>query len=371
MTKRAFARTDTSLVADWWWTIDRPLMAVFALLAALGVIFVFAASPPVAMRMDLSPWHFSLRQCLFLTIGLTLLIGASMLAPLGVARIGRFVFVVGLALLALVPFVGHEVNGATRWLAFGGLRLQPSEFVKPALVLVTAHMIASRNGLEGLPRAALVVTLVIALLLAQPDVGTALLVACVFLTMVFAAGLAWHWVGVLTTGGVGLIVFAYETFGHVRSRIDAFLAADQGYQVQRALDAVTAGGWFGRGPGEGVVKDHLPDSHADFIFAASLEEFGLLTGLVVVLLFAIIVVRSLVLADRQSDRFARIAAVGLATQLGLQATVNLGVNVALLPPKGMTLPFVSYGGSSLLALALGTGLMLALLRRNPRPAILP
>lgn len=367
----AFARTDTSVVANWWWTIDRPLLVALALLATLGLVFVVTASPPVAERMALSPWHFAVRQCLFLGAGLFLLLAASMLAPLGVERIGRAVLLPGLLLLALVPLIGHEANGATRWLSIAGLRIQPIEFVKPALVIVAAQILASRDGLDALPKAALPIGFVVLLLLLQPDVGTALLVTAVFVVMVFAAGLAWHWVGLLGAGGVGLLVFAYSTFGHVRSRIDAFLANDQGYQVNQAVTAVSAGGWFGRGPGEGVVKDHVPDSHADFIFAASLEEFGLLVGLVVVVLFALIVLRSLMLADRQPDRFAQLAATGLATLLGLQAVVNLGVNVALLPPKGMTLPFISYGGSSLLALALGTGLMLALLRRTPRIAVVP
>ncbi len=366
----AFGRTDTSVVANWWWTIDRPLLVALTLLAAIGIVFVVTASPPVAERMVLSPWHFALRQCLFVGIGAVILLSASLLAPLGVLRIGRMFFIGGLALLALVPIVGTEVNGAVRWLSLGGFKLQPSELVKPALIVVTAHILARGDRAEALPEALLPVGIVLALLLLQPDVGTALLVTAVFAVMVFAAGLAWHWVGVLGVGGIGLAVLAYQGFGHVRSRVDAFLANDQGFQVSQALSAVSAGGWFGRGPGEGAVKDHVPDSHADFIFAASLEEFGLIAGFVVLLLFAFVVLRSLVLADGQTERFAQLAAVGLTTQLGLQAVINLGVNVSLLPPKGMTLPFVSYGGSSVVALAIGTGMLLALLRRQPRIAVL-
>jgi cell division protein FtsW len=366
---RAFDRTDTSVLANWWWTVDRPLLVALALLAGAGVVFVFTASPPVAERMGLSPWHFALRQCAFLALAAVVLAACSMLAPLGVRRIGTGLFWAALALLALVPFVGYEVNGAVRWLVVGGLRIQPSEFVKPALVVVAAHWLASRDGIRGLPRAALPVAFVTALLLAQPDVGQALLVLAVFAVMIFAAGLAWPWVVAFAGGGALIGVLAYQGFDHVRSRIDAFLAADPGFQVQQSLMAVEAGGWLGRGPGEGVVKNHLPDSHADFIFAAGVEEFGLLVGLVLVVIFAVVVLRGLVLADRQSDRFAQLGAVGLLTQFGLQAGINLGVNVAILPPKGMTLPFVSYGGSSLVALALGTGMALALLRRTPAMAV--
>lgn len=366
---RAFDRTDTSVVANWWWTVDRPLLVALALLAAAGVVFVVTASPPVAERMGFSPWHFAVRQCLFLTVAAVVLAACSMLAPLGVRRLGTGLFWASLALLALVPLIGHEVNGATRWLTLGGLRLQPSEFVKPALIVVVAYWLASRDGLAGLPRAALPVALVTALLLAQPDVGQALLLLAVFAVMIFAAGLAWPWVVAFAGGGAVTAVLAYHGFAHVRSRIDAFLAADPGFQVERSLMAVEAGGWLGRGPGEGVVKNHLPDSHADFVFAAGVEEFGLVVGLVLVVLFAVVVLRGLVLADRQTDRFAQLGAVGLLTQFGLQAGINLGVNVAILPPKGMTLPFVSYGGSSLIALALGTGMALALLRRSPAMAV--
>ncbi|MFW5679350.1 MAG: FtsW/RodA/SpoVE family cell cycle protein [Pseudomonadota bacterium] len=366
----AFGRTDTSVVAHWWWTVDRPLLAVLGLLAATGLVFVFTASPPVAELKGLGPWHFALRQSVFLVLGVGVLLAASLLAPLGVRRIGIGLFAVSLVLLALVPLIGNEVNGATRWLSIGGLGIQPSEFAKPALIIVTAHLLASRDGVAALPRAALPVAVVTGLLLLQPDVGTALLVLVVFAAMVFVAGLAWPWVAFMAGTSIGVLVLAYQNFGHVRARIDAFLAADSGFQVDRSLQALAAGGWFGQGPGEGVVKNRLPDSHSDFVFSAGVEEFGLLIGLVIVLLFALIVLRTLLLADRQPDRFAQLAAIGLATQLGLQATINLGVNVAVLPAKGMTLPFVSYGGSSLLALALGTGLMLALLRRTPTIVVL-
>ncbi|TVQ29380.1 MAG: cell division protein FtsW [Geminicoccaceae bacterium] len=361
----AFSRTDNSLVANWWWTVDRPLLAVLGLLAATGLVFVFTASPPVAELKNLNPWHFAVRQSIFLGLAVVVLLTASLLAPLGVRRIGTFLFIVSLGLLALVPLIGVEVNGAVRWLNFGGLSLQPSEFVKPALIIVTAHVLASQEGLRALPQAMLPVAVVTVLLLMQPDVGTALLVLVVFAAMVFMAGLAWPWVVGMASASVGVLVLAYHSFGHVQSRIDGFLAADSGFQVERAIQALTAGGWFGQGPGEGVIKNRLPDSHADFIFAAGVEEFGLLIGIVVVLLFASIVLRALILADRQPDRFAQLAAIGLITQFGLQAAINLGVNVAILPAKGMTLPFVSYGGSSLIALALGCGMVLALLRRTP------
>ncbi|MEO1092767.1 MAG: FtsW/RodA/SpoVE family cell cycle protein [Pseudomonadota bacterium] len=362
----AFGRTDDSILANWWWTIDRQLLVVLALVAAIGIVFVFTASPSVAALKGLSPWHFAVRQCVFLALGIVVLLMASLLAPLGVRRFGTGLFAIALTLLVLVPLVGTEVNGATRWLVVGGFSIQPSELMKPALIVVVAHLLASRDGLTGLPAAVLPVALVVALLLLQPDVGTALLVTAVFCVMVFVAGLPWPLVSLLGAASVGVAALAYRAFGHVRDRIDAFLADEASFQVSRALEAVGGGGWFGRGPGEGLVKNRLPDSHADFIFAAGVEEFGLIVGLVLVMLFAVVVIRGLVLADQQPDRFAHLAAVGLLAQFGLQAVINLGVNVALLPAKGMTLPFVSYGGSSLLALAFGTGMALALLRRSPR-----
>lgn len=360
-----FSRTDTSLLATWWWTVDRKLLVALGVLAMIGVVFVFTASPPVAELKGLPSWHFALRQVVFMSLGAVLLLAASMLAPRGVIRLGLAFFALGLVLLLLVPVIGIEINGAQRWLVLGGINVQPAEFVKPGLVICLAHLLASKDGLKAAPEALAVLGLVLVLLLMQPDVGTAILVCGMFAAMLFVAGLPWLWLTVLGSGAAGVAAFAYASFGHVRSRVDAFLADETGFQVGRSLAAIEQGGFFGRGPGEGVVKQRLPDSHADFIFAAATEEFGALVALAVVLIFLWVIVRSLALADRRMDRFSRIAAVGLIAQFGFQAAINLAVNVALIPPKGMTLPFISYGGSSTLALALGMGFLLALLRRRP------
>jgi cell division protein FtsW len=276
------------------------------------------------------------------------------------------------ALLLATLVVAPEIKGARRWLALGGLAIQPSEFVKPALVVVTAYLLTRRPGLSGLPETALIVAAVLLVLGSQPDIGMAAVIGLVYGAQLFVAGIAWPWVvGLLGVGLVGAWQ-AYLLWPHFRQRIDAFLdPGSLGYQVEQALRAVDSGGLFGRGPGEGVTKFRLPDAHSDFIFAATAEEFGVLVCLLLLGLFAFIVLRGLWQVHRSIDRFTQLAAAGLIAQIGAQAIINMAVNLNLMPTKGMTLPFVSYGGSSMLALAVGTGMLLALTRRNARLELEP
>lgn len=365
-----FARTDKSLVARWWWTVDLWTLAAIAALIIFGLLLTVAASPPVAERIGLDSFHFVRRQILFLVPSVLILISVSMLSPRSVRRLAAILFLGTLALMGLTLVVGTEVKGALRWISFGGLSLQPSEFVKPAFAVVTAWMIAEARKDEGFPGftiAAGLFAIVFALLVAQPDMGMAAIVAAVWCAQLFLAGLPMLWAGGLFVLGVTGSVGAYFLFPHVQSRVDRFINPSSGdnYQIEKALQAFANGGLFGRGPGEGRVKEVLPDAHADFVFAVAGEELGLIACLIVVALFAFVVLRGFGRLMRARSLFVLLAAGGILVQFALQAIVNLGSTLRLMPTKGMTLPFISYGGSSLMALALGMGMVLALTRSRP------
>ena len=365
-----FARTDTSLIGRWWWTIDRwTLMAVIAI-AGIGAVLTLAASPPVAERLGLDAFHFARRQFLFLPLSLAVLFAVSLLSSRGIRRLAVACTGAALVGMAATLFIGDEIKGATRWIQFGTFSVQPSEFVKPGFVVIAAWMFAERrldDRFPGYALATLLFVLVAGLLLAQPDVGMAIVVAAVWGVQFFLAGLPLILVGMIALifliGGVA----TYYAFPHVQERIDRFLdpSANEGYQVTRALEAMRDGGLFGRGPGEGRIKEVLPDAHADFIFAVAGEEFGLAACLVIVALFAFVVLRGFSRIFRGRDLFVLLVTVGLLVQFGLQAIINMASTVNLMPTKGMTLPFISYGGSSTVALAYAMGMVLALTRERP------
>ena len=362
-----FSRTRRGLLGRWWWTVDRPLLVGFGLLAVSGLVFVFASSPPVAARLGLPPLHFVGRHVIYLLPATLLLLGSSLLAPKGVYRLAVALLVVAFLLLVLTLLFGPETKGARRWLPVAGLVVQPGEFMKPALVVVVAGLLAQAPGLRNALPGLLLTALVLVLLLSQPDVSMALMVAALLGLQLFLAGMPWLLViGAGALGGLALWQ-AYLFFPHVTQRFDRFLDPTSGdhYQVGLALKAVQGAAWFGSGPGEGTVKYALPDAHSDFVFAVIAEEFGLIACLALLGLFAFVLLRGLQRTELVMDRFALLAAAGLLGQFGLQAVVNLGVNLSLLPATGMTLPFISYGGSSLCALALGMGMFLALTRRRP------
>lgn len=368
----AFARTDRGRIAIWWWTVDRLMLAAILVLAVVGIVLVFAASPPVAQRLGLPELHFVGRHVVLLLPALALMIGASMLNPRGVLRLGVGLLVVGIVLMLATLIFGTPIKGARRWLTVGNLTLQPSELVKPGLAVVSAWLLTRWPGLKGAAGACLLVGFAALVLQQQPDIGMAAIVVLVLAMQLFLGGLPWALVAAVGALGAFGAWQMYRMFPHVAGRIDSFLDPDSvGYQVTQARRAVMAGGWTGRGPGEGIAKYHLPDAHADFIFAAAAEEFGLFLTLALVALFAFVVLRGLWRAFNVQGRFALLAAAGLLVQFGLQALINLGVNLNLLPTKGMTLPFVSYGGSSLLALGLGMGMVLALTRRRGAGEAMP
>ena len=363
----SFDRTERSLLARWWWTVDHGLLAGFGLLAASGLVFVLASSPAVASRLGLPSLHFVGRHVVFLLPAAALLLGCSLLSPKGVRRLATGLLAASLVMIFLTLLIGPETNGATRWLPVAGWLVQPSEFVKPALVVVVAALLARAPGLTNALPGILLGALVLVMLLAQPDVGMALMVGALLAVQLFVAGLPWLLVLGLVVAGILALWQTYLFFPHVADRIDRFLDPTSGdyYQVGLALEAVRGAAWFGSGPGEGRVKYVLPDAHSDFVFAVIAEEFGLIACLALLGLFGFILLRGLQRTELVADRFALLAATGLIVQFGLQVVVNLGVNLSLLPAKGMTLPFISYGGSSLCALALGMGMFLALTRRRP------
>jgi cell division protein FtsW len=329
-----------------------------------------AASPPVAERIGLDTFYFARRQFVYLALAILVMSAVSLMSPKGVRRVAVVCLAVSLVLTVLTLFVGMEIKGATRWLHFGGLSLQPSEFIKPSLAVVSAwlfsmHRLGEFNA--GNAVAIGLFALVAGILLMQPDVGMTMVVAAVWGVQFFLAGLPLLLVaaiGVLfLAGGVG----AYFTFSHVQSRVDRFLdpAAGENYQVMRGLEAFRDGGLFGRGPGEGRVKEVLPDAHADFIFAVAGEEFGLIACLIIVALFVFIIARGFSRVFKGKDLFLLLVVAGLLVQFGLQAIINMASAIHLIPPKGMTLPFISYGGSSTIAIAYGMGMVLALTRERP------
>jgi cell division protein FtsW len=365
------SRAERSLVGDWWWTVDRALLAALAALMVAGLVFLMAGGPPVAERLGLSTFHFVNRQAAFLIPTAAILVLVSFLSLRHVRRLALLVYLGSLALIGLAFQFGPEIKGAHRWIMLGGIGIQPSEFVKPAFVIVAAWAFsegARRKDMPGALLAILLLPLTIVPLILQPDFGQTMLVTIVWCGLFFVAGLHWFWV--MGLGGAGLvgILAAYQFLPHVRARIERFLDKSSGdtFQVDTAMDAFSKGGWLGRGPGEGTVKRILPDAHTDFIFAVTAEEFGVIVCIALVALFAFIVLRGLTLAYRNEDTFCRLAVTGLVLMFGLQAAINMMVNVQLMPAKGMTLPFISYGGSSLFSLALGMGFLIALTRKRPR-----
>ncbi|MGD8808349.1 MAG: putative lipid II flippase FtsW [Gammaproteobacteria bacterium] len=363
-------RSDTSVLSRWWWTVDKWSLVLLCTLCGVGLVLTSAASPAVAERLDLPPMHFVLRQALFVPPALAVLFMTSMLTPKQVRRLAVVVFGISVALLVLTLVAGHEIKGARRWLSIGGFSLQVSEFVKPAFAVTVAWMFAARRLGEDIPGniiATGLLLLVIVLLLAQPDLGQTVVIVAIWFSQLFLTGLSMTWIAGLGALGIGGLVTAYFVFPHVASRVDRFFNPQNGdsYQIDRAIEAFMNGGLFGTGPGAGTVKASLPDAHADFVFAVLGEEFGLIACLILVLIFGLIVLRGFNRAMQDSDLFVVLATTGLLVQFSLQALINMASTVNLIPPKGMTLPFVSYGGSSALAIAFGMGMVLALTRRRP------
>lgn len=359
-------RVDRGPVARWWWTVDLYFLGAFLTLMGLGVILSFAASPAVAERIGLDSYHFVWRQILFMAPALVCMIAVSFMDEKQVRRFAFLMLAGAVVMMVAVLFIGVEVKGSRRWISLAGLTIQPSEFMKPAFVVVSAWLFsehARRPDIPGNLFAIILFGLVTALLVAQPDLGQTMLTSATWGAMFFLAGMPWFWILLLGAAALGGGFAAYTFFPHVALRIDKFLTGEgDTFQVDTAREAIIRGGWLGQGPGEGTVKRILPDSHTDFSFSVAAEEFGIIMCIGIALLFALIVLRGLRFALRERDDFTRLAVAGLVCQFGFQSIINMAVNLQLMPAKGMTLPFISYGGSSLVATAIGTGFVLALTR---------
>ena len=363
------SRVERGPVAEWFWTIDRLFLVTFVLLMGIGFMLSFAASPAVAERLGLDSFHFVKRHAAFMLPALGVMLGLSFLTPRQVRRTAIVILAVSLLMMVLALFFGIEVKGARRWVTLAGISIQPSEFMKPAFVVVCAWLFAEHARQPEIPGnffAIILFGMVAALLIAQPDLGQTILTSVVWGGMFFMAGMPWLWIMVLGgLGGAGL-VGAYLTLPHVAGRIDRFLTGEgDTFQVDTAREAIIRGDWFGQGPGEGMVKRIIPDSHTDFIFSVAAEEFGIIFCMVLVSIFAFLVLRGLNHAFKERNDFNRFAVAGLVLQIGVQSLINIGVNLELLPAKGMTLPLISYGGSSMIAICVTAGFILALTRRRP------
>jgi cell division protein FtsW len=363
------SRADNSALGRWWWTVDRWTLFSIISLIFFGYVLVLAASPAVAERIHQSRDVFILKQVLFLAASAVVVVGVSLLSPRSIRRLALAGCAIALALTFLTLFHGVEIKGARRWIHLPGMQIQPSEFLKPCFAVVSAWLLTDAQRGTKFPGTLVafgIFGLIAMLLKSQPDIGMLSVVTVVFFAQLFVQGLNMVMVGVGGASIIGAAVGAYAIFPHVRSRILRFIHPEQGdhYQVDMALQAFGNGGLLGRGPGEGRVKDLLPDAHADFVYAVAGEEFGLVVCLLILCVFAFIVLRGLLRLVGEHEEFVILAASGLIAGFGLQAFVNMASSLHLIPTKGMTLPFISYGGSSALSVALGMGMLLALTRRR-------
>jgi cell division protein FtsW len=366
----AFSRADTSVLGIWWWTIDRWMLAAVILLMGIGALLVMSASPPVADRINVDSFHFVRRQFVFLGLAAICAFGISLLSIKWVRRLASIMFLGVICLLIITPFVGSEIKGAVRWIHLAGITLQPSEFLKPAFAVVIAWMLSEGRlnpNFPGYIVSCMLLATCIILLMIQPDFGQTVVVTAIWSTQIFLAGLPMVLVFGLGMGVVGLAVGAYLILPHVQSRVDRFLdpASGDNYQIDRSMEAFMNGGLMGQGPGEGSVKNYLPDAHSDFIFAVAGEEFGLLFCVLVVGVFSFVIMRGLSRLMGERNLFVVLAVTGILVQFGLQAVINMASTLQLVPPKGMTLPFISYGGSATVGIAIGMGFVLALTRKRP------
>lgn len=366
--KTAIARTDNSILGRWWWTVDHPLLGALSVLFIVGTVLNFSATPAIAAHLKLDTYFLVRHQIVFMILSAIVMIGVSLQTPKTIRLISLAMTATMLVCLVLVLVHGTQIKGASRWIRIFGVSLQPSEFAKPAFAVVAAWLISlgkANPHIKGtLWTAGLYLTLV-GLLIKQPDFGMVLTVSVIFGIELFLSGLPMSWISALMLlGGIGA-TSAYFLLPHVQARIDRFLNPELGdtFQVRTAFEAIKNGGLFGTGPGEGTVKNILPDAHTDFVLAVAAEEFGLFVTLLIVLLFAFIVYRGfLLILTKDKNLFTLLAVSGLLAQFGMQALVNMASTLSLIPTKGMTLPFVSYGGSSLLSLGFAMGMVLGLTR---------
>ncbi len=373
MSKNFFARTDKSAISQWWWSIDRWSLIFISLLLAIGCILVMAASPAVAQRIGIDSFYFVKLHLLYVLAFFIVVFIISSLQVRDLKRGALLLYGVSLVLMILIMFFGVEIKGAKRWLRILGFSVQPSEFIKPALVVITAWMLdekTKRTDLPGNIFSLVFYSVAVILLILQPDMGMLFLISAIFFMQLFFAGLPCLWIAIVTfLGSLGSLA-AYIIFPHVQQRVDLFFnptPADkfsERYQITQSLSAFNNGGLWGVGPGEGVVKVNLPDSHADFIFSVAGEEFGMMLCVVIVLLFCALFVRNLLFALAQRCLFTLLVMSGIVFEITLQALINIASTLDLIPTKGMTLPLISYGGTSMLSTAISCGIILCMTKRQ-------
>ena len=364
-----FSRTNRSPLAQWWWTIDRPMVLGVLALLAFGYLMAFAASPAVAQHIDKSIYFFAKKQFVFLTLALFVFFFVSMLSANLIRWFAVALLVGAIGGVIASLFVGVTVKGASRWLMIAGVSVQPSELLKPAFVVVTAWLFARQRARFESNDIwfALALLLGTCLLLAmQPDFGQTILICLVWMCLFYLSGGSLNLIAGLAAILIAAGSYVYSSYAYFRSRIERFLDPSTGdtYQVDKAMDAIRSGGITGVGPGDGRVKSILPDAHADYVFAVAAEEGGLIMGCLIIGVFAFLVWRALWALRDETEHWIQLAAAGLICLFGLQAIINLAVNLNLMPSKGMTLPFISYGGSSLLASAITMGMLVGLMRRR-------
>lgn len=363
------SRTDRSVLGKWWWTIDKPLLFSFITLLITGVFLSFAASPVVADRINLDSYFFVKRHAVMAAIAFFIMVVFSILKTKNIRFLSWGIFAVCFVFLILTPIFGTEIKGARRWINLFGFSLQSSEVIKPTFVVITSWILSQSRDVTRINQIVLSGILwlsVIGLILLQPDFGMTFIISAAWFIQIFLAGLPLLWVWVVSFIGIFGGISAYYLLPHVASRINRFLDPTSGdqYQITQSLEAIKSGGFLGQGPGEGMVKRYLPDAHSDFVFSVAAEEFGFIICLIIVSIYGFICIRGTVLARKEHIKFLMLCILGLTYQFSLQALVNIGSSIKLLPTKGMTLPFLSYGGSSLIGIGICAGIILNMTRKR-------
>jgi len=353
----------------WWNSVDRFSVSIIFLIVAFSIVIITTASPAIAYRIDVEPFYFMKRQMIFLSLGISCMIGISFLSVDNIKRFALIGLCISILCLVAVLFFGYQIKGSKRWLQFSSISIQPSEFVKPFFIVVTAWLFSIKYEDKSFPAfkaSFLLYLLLVGLLMMQPDFGMVMTISVIWIGQLFISGLSLVWFFVLSVFGIISISLAYIFFPHVQRRIDSFLNPEvfENYQVRKSLEAFKKGGFYGEGLGEGIVKHQLPDSHTDFIFAVIGEEMGFIMCMFLLSMYALLVIRGLYIVANTSNNFNILAISGILMQIGLQSVFNMGVTLHLFPTKGMTLPLISYGGSSAIAIAIALGMMLAFSRER-------
>lgn len=365
----SFSRNSHSTISNWWWTVDKTLLCLVSFLMLLGIFLTFSASPSVAHRLNYNSYHYIYRQCLYVPIAFCIMIFLSMQNLKFIRRFATLGYICAIILTFLTLFWGEETKGATRWIRIFGFSLQPSEFIKPTFAIVAAWLFDAQKQYREIPGtilSSILFVITACLLISQPDIGMTFVVTVIWFFQLFLNGLPIIWVIGSVGAGICTLFILYFTFPHFHTRIQQFITSEHelSYQVQKAMNAFQSGHFLGRGPGEGVAKLSIPDAHTDFIFAVAAEEFGFFLCTVLIAIYATIVIKSMKISLKDNNLFIILSTAGLAASFGLQGIINMASSLHLMPTKGMTLPFISYGGSSVLASAIGIGMLLAITRKN-------